>query len=90
MKEIAKIEKYLDLARQQKKKKKKKAMEHEADSDTICGWCTWNGSKGPERRPAKEIETIKTKVLLKLKRILEARGEKPPIRTGVNNLQGEK
>ena len=41
IKESDKINKYLDLAREQKKK----TVEHEGDGDTNCSRCTWNVRK---------------------------------------------
>ena len=45
LKEKEKRDEYLDFARELKK-----TLEHESDSDTICGWCTWN----PLQRIGKE------------------------------------
>ena len=53
----------------------KKAVEHENDSDTNCGWCTWNGPQR-QKRGLKEleiegrIETIQAIELLRSARIL--------------------
>ena len=40
MKEIEKIENYLDFAREQKRKK---TMGPEDYGGTNCSWCAWNG-----------------------------------------------
>ena len=47
IKESEKIQKYLDLTREQK------SMEHQNDGDTNCSCCTWNGPQ----RIEEEIRT---------------------------------
>ena len=46
MKQSKKIDKYLDVAREQKK-----AMEYESHGDTYCIQCSWNSPQ----KPGKEI-----------------------------------
>ena len=35
-----------------------KAVEHKSDGDTICSWCTWNGTLGSGKE-AEKIEDQK-------------------------------
>ena len=43
LRDLEKIDEYLDLARELKK-----AVKHKGDSDTICIWCTWNSPQSFE------------------------------------------
>ena len=76
MKENQIIDKYLELAREQKKTKK--TMEHniKGDGDINCDWCAWKDSHNLGKKRLEElkikgrIETIQTTVLLRSVKIL--------------------
>ena len=86
------IDKYLDLAREQKQK----TVEHENDGDTNCHWCPWNSLQKPGKETKgtadqrqnwdhsdHRLEYIEESYRLRL-------NEKPPVKTDVKHSQGVK